>query len=394
MLEDKVIEDILRRQDTPCYIFDTQVLKGRIRYLKAHLPEKVKLCYAIKANPFVTKAAAEVADRVELCSPGEVNISLKAGVRPEQMVISGVYKTPEYIEQLAVSHPDIGHYTVESMEQLALLFKAGRENRRRIPVLLRLTSGNQFGLDEEELLSIIRDRDLYTEIDIRGIQYFSGTQKAAPRRIAKELTRLDALCTRLQDEEGFTVRELEYGGGFFVSYFQEEAFDEEAYLAEISALLQPLCEKTEVVLELGRSIAASCGTYLTRVVDMKTNKKQKYLIVDGGIHQLVYYGQTMAMKHPVIHKWKADPEQAAENCAICGSLCTVNDILVKQYPLSDPRIGDVLLFEKAGAYSMAEGIALFLSREIPAVYLVGADGKLQNVRPQIPVDSLYTITDK
>ncbi len=394
MLEDKAIEEILRRQDTPCYIFDTQVLAERIRYLKERLPEKVKLCYAIKANPFVTKAAAEVADRVELCSPGEVNISLKAGVRPEQMVISGVYKTPEYIEQLAVSHPDIGHYTVESMEQLALLFKAGRENRRRIPVLLRLTSGNQFGLDEEELLSIIRDRDLYTEIDIRGIQYFSGTQKAAPRRIAKELAKLDALCTRLQDEEGFTVRELEYGGGFFVSYFQEEAFDEDAYLAEISALLQPLCEKTEVVLELGRSIAASCGTYLTRVVDMKTNKKQKYLIVDGGIHQLVYYGQTMAMKHPLIHKWKEDPEQAAEDCSICGSLCTVNDILVKQYPLADPRIGDVLLFEKAGAYSMAEGIALFLSREIPAVYLVGADGRLQNVRPQIPVDSLYTITDK
>ena len=152
--------------------------------------------------------------------------------------------------------------------------------------------------------------------------------------------------------------------------------------------MQPLCEKTQVVLELGRSIAASCGTYLTRIVDMKTNKKQKYLVVDGGIHQLVYYGQTMAMKHPMIRKWKADERMETEDCAICGSLCTVNDILVKQYPLADPRIGDVLLFEKAGAYSMAEGIAMFLSRELPAVYLLDTDKKLKQVRAQIPVDSL------
>ena len=388
MLEDKIIEDILRRQDTPCYIFDTQVLQERIEYLKTHLPKKLKLCYAIKANPFVTRAAAKVAERVELCSPGEINIGLKTGVRPEQMVISGVYKTPEYMEKLAEKYPDIGHYTVESMEQLALLFNIGRALKRRIPVLLRLTSGNQFGLDETELFSIIRDRELYKEIDILGIQYFSGTQKGTARRIGRELLKLEALCTRLQEEENFTVQELEYGGGFFVSYFQEENFDEEGYLAEISALLQPLCEKTQVVLELGRSIAASCGTYLTRIVDMKTNKKQKYLVVDGGIHQLVYYGQTMAMKHPMIRKWKADERMETEDCAICGSLCTVNDILVKQYPLADPRIGDVLLFEKAGAYSMAEGIAMFLSRELPAVYLLDADKKLKQVRAQIPVDSL------
>ena len=133
MLKDKTIEEILRKQDTPCYIFDTQVLQERIGYLKTHLPEKLKLCYAIKANPFVTRAAAGVADRVELCSPGEINIGLKTGVRPEQMVISGVYKTPEYMEKLAEKYPDIGHYTVESMEQLALLFNIGRALKRRIP---------------------------------------------------------------------------------------------------------------------------------------------------------------------------------------------------------------------------------------------------------------------
>ena len=391
MLEDNIIEELVRKQETPCYVFDHLALEQRIRCLKAALPEAMKLCYAVKANPFMVKEAAQLADRVELCSPGEVNICLNAGIPPEKMVISGVYKTPEYIDWLIRAYPDVGRYTVESMEQLAILFRAGQATGGKIPVLLRLTSGNQFGMDEKELRAVIRDRELYKEIDICGIQYFSGTQKHTSRRVIKELTFLQRFCADLRENEGFTVREVEYGGGFFVPYFQEEGFDEAAYLREISEVLQQLCDTAEVVLELGRSIAASCGTYVTRVVDVKNNKGQKYAIVDGGIHQLVYYGQMVAMKKPFLRKWQEDPTQQKDGWTVCGSLCTVNDILVKQYPLSGVKIGDVLLFEKTGAYSMSEGMALFLSREIPAVFALDAGKHLKRLRPRIAVDRLTGI---
>lgn len=388
MLEDRIIEELVQKRQTPCYVFDYRVLQERVSWLKSHLPDKLELCYAVKANPFIAGEAAGQTERVELCSPGEVNISLNAGIPPEQMVISGVYKTPEYIDWLIRTYPDVGRYTVESMEQLALIFRAGQQTGRRIPVLLRLTSGNQFGMDETELRRVIRDRELYKEIDICGIQYFSGTQKHTAKRVTKELSFLDTLCRDLEETEGFCVRELEYGGGFFVRYFQEESFDETAYVREISQALENLCGKRKVILELGRSIAASCGTYVTRVVDVKTNKGQRYAIVDGGMHQLVYYGQMMAMKRPPLCLWKEDGQQEKADWTVCGSLCTTNDILVKQYPFSGVRIGDVLLFAYAGAYSMSEGMALFLSREIPAIYGLTADGRLQSLRPQIPVDEL------
>ena len=192
----------------------------------------------------------------------------------------------------------------------------------------------------------------------------------------------------LKEQEGFTVREIEYGGGFYVPYFQEEAFDEDTYLQDIAEEMQRLCDVTDVVLELGRSIAASCGTYITRVVDVKINKGQKYAIVDGGIHQLVYFGQMMAMKKPFLQKWQEEKTQKKEEWTICGSLCTANDILVKQYPLSEVKIGDVLLFERTGAYSMSEGMALFLSRELPAVFAIKTEGELKNLRPRIAVDEL------
>ena len=52
----------------------------------------------------------------------------------------------------------------------------------------------------------------------------------------------------------------------------------------------------------------------------------------------------------------------------------MNDILVKASPLPEVAIGDTLCFHNTGAYCVTEGIALFLSRDLPAVYLVNPDG--------------------
>ena len=107
-------------------------------------------------------------------------------------------------------------------------------------------------------------------------------------------------------------------------------------------MLQAMKYQGPVTLELGRSIAAACGTYVTQIVDTKTNKGENYAIVDGGIHQLVYYGQSMAMKQPKMQFIKTSPSDQAVNHLpkqlwnICGSLCTINDILVKQLPLAQP----------------------------------------------------------
>ncbi|MPN20285.1 L-glutamyl-[BtrI acyl-carrier protein] decarboxylase [bioreactor metagenome] len=152
--------------------------------------------------------------------------------------------------------------------------------------------------------------------------------------------------------------------------------------------------KTKLTLELGRSIAASCGAYLTSVVDKKTNKGQNYAIVDGGMHQLVYYGQSMAMKHPFVHELTPRMDAETEPWNICGSLCTINDILVKQLPMRRPTIGDVLVFENAGAYCAAEGIALFLSRDLPAVMLLKNGHEPVCARTHMPTELLNTPNDE
>lgn len=387
-MTDEQIHTLTTQYGTPLYVFDINVLRRRIAYLRNSLPG-VRLCFAVKANPFLLQELRGFADRFEVCSPGEAEICNRAHIPAAQQVISGVYKTPSVMEKMIAQGNGPRLFTVESVRQFRLLSGLAEQYRKPINVLLRLTSGNQFGMEEQEIVQLVQEREGYPLVCIRGIQFFSGTQKTSLKRLRRELEAVDTFVCALQETCGFTVQELEFGPGFPVNYFQGQAFDEDAFLAGFSNLLAGLRCGARVTLELGRSIAASCGSYLTRVVDIKQNRGQNYAIVDGGMHQMVYYGQSMAMQHP---QCRIYPPRSgdAENWNLCGSLCTVNDILVKQLPVAGLKCGDVFAFGNTGAYCMTEGISLFLSRALPRIVLLRAEGAPLLVREALPTDRINT----
>jgi diaminopimelate decarboxylase len=121
---------------------------------------------------------------------------------------------------------------------------------------------------------------------------------------------------------------------------------------------------------------------------MKTNKNGNYAILDGGINQLVYYGQTMAMRIPYydIYPEKSDKNEKIYN--LYGSLCTVNDIIVKNIGVNGLEIGDTFIFKNVGAYSMTEGISLFLSRDLPKVVIFNRNKEYIVVRDTVKTSSI------
>ena len=155
-----------------------------------------------------------------------------------------------------------------------------------------------------------------------------------------------------------------------MEYFKD--FTEEtdmALLAEAAEAVREFAGKYPLTVEMGRFFAAESGSYLTSVMDVKTNGDATYVICDGGINQLNYYGQNMAMKVPPISVLnKPEVSERADYC-LCGSLCTTADILVRKAELPKLDIGDVICFSRCGAYSISEGIAIFLSRSLPNVAL-------------------------
>lgn len=393
-MDDLTIRQAIKEFGTPAYIFDLDSFTARLNKIQNKLGKRAELCYAMKANPFLIKAAHRQIRRFEVCSPGEFAICEREGILRSEIILSGVNKEELDIEYIMDSG-SVSVYTVESLNQLALLDRCSRARELPISVLMRVTSGNQFGLDPEDISAIIAKRDSYPYITFLGLQLYSGTQKRKIDKITKELSFLDDFCLQLKEQYGYEAAELEYGPGFYIPYFKSDPrIDENALLTEFCSSLDSLKFDGHITLEMGRFLAADCGYYATSIVDQKTNAGQHYCIIDGGIHHINYYGQAMAMKTPFYRFLSSHPakernsnEKEDIRWNICGSLCTVGDIIVKELSLPNAHIGDILVFEKMGAYSVTEGIYLFLSRRLPKILFLDGQ-RLILVRDGASTDSI------
>lgn len=208
-MDNHILQEAARTYNTPCYIFDLDVFISRIRRMEQILGKQVNIYYAMKANPFLTAAAAQAAGGLEVCSPGEYAICRRARVPTQKIVLSGVNKEESHIRSV-MAEQGAGTYTAESLNQLRLLEAcAGAAGRTGVRVLLRLTSGNQFGMDEEDILASIRNRNTYPHLDLAGLQYYSGTQKKGIEKIEKELVKLDSFMDFVREHLDFEFRELE-----------------------------------------------------------------------------------------------------------------------------------------------------------------------------------------
>lgn len=360
---------------TPAYYFDTDVFEKRIDFVKGELLD-IPLTFSIKANPFLLSRLPQNLRHVEVCSPGELKICKFYGIPGSRIIYSGVNKEIEDVTEAIEYGVDIA--TAESILHVKLeqeaAYKAGKQQK----VILRLTSGNQFGMSEEDILSILGNQEKYLNLDIYGIHYYSGTQKKK-RQIDKDFEKLDAALTLFKKKTGFVPKLIEMGPGFPVDYFNPPYDEtEEMTLRENKETILAFAEKYPLGIEMGRYLAAPCGTFASRVKDVKNNSDTNYIICDGEIHHLKYHGQTMAMQIPEMEILNVSTE--SRPYCICGSLCTVADVLVREVELPVVSRNDVILFHRCGAYSVTEGSALFLSRKMPEVYLYNEATGLEKMR--------------
>ncbi|MDD6077898.1 MAG: alanine racemase [Clostridiales bacterium] len=365
-MDEITLQSIAEAFGTPLYAFDTDEFAARATRVQQALIG-VPLCYSMKANPFLLAELPDTFRWVEVCSPGELRICERLGLAPQRILYSGVNKGEEDIERAICD--GVGLLTAESPLHLERIHRCAAQHNRVVNVLLRLTAGSQFGMDEPVLTELIARRAQYPAVRITGIHFFSGTQKRKASLIRDELSQLDAYLQRLQDELGFTAHQVEYGPGLAAEYFRAPYEERELKLLDDCApFLRDFAQRYPLCVEMGRFFAAPCGVYLTRAVDAKCNRSVSYIICDGGMHQLRYDGQTMGMQAPPITVLGAQTRELLPQ-TLCGSLCTTADVLVRQAALPKIRIGDVIAFARCGAYSVMEGPAAFLSRETPRVVL-------------------------
>lgn len=356
---------------TPFYLIEKNTVKNRVAQIKARLPKTAKLCYAIKANAFLVSMLKDEDILFEVCSPGELSICEKVGLAASKIVFSGVVKSQEDVKR--AYNLGVHTITLESIAHCDYLLEAVKtEPEHEQQVILRLNGGNQFGMSEKDIASCITKLLAVPSVKIRGIHFFTGTQKKA-KTITEEIAFIESYCEKVAAEHNLPSLEIEYGAGLPYDYFSGSS-EKENYTAldDFSKLIEH--SHFNYVIELGRYVASPCAKYVTKIMDVKGDDKNHYCLIDGGINHINYFGQMMGMKVPhVEHIPQAQAFSNAGNYTIAGSLCTTADIVLRKLPLASPAIGDLLVFGDIGAYSITEGIYLFLSHPLPAVLC--ADGE-------------------
>lgn len=384
-MEKKDFEKVIRDFQTPCYVFDLDILEQRVKIIKDILGQNISACFAMKANPFLIRPMDCYIDKFEVCSPGEYEICMRQGINPEKIVVSGVNKTPASMDRIMSLSRGKGIFTIESRQHYDVLSRCARKYGVKLKVYIRLSSGNQFGMDKKNVETVIELSKKDNHIDVEGIHYYSGTQKKL-KKVRKEMEELSEYGNYLKEKYDIRNLELEYGPGLSVAYFDTDKVEEaQVQLEQLRDILNLTKTFSHISIEMGRFIASECGYYITGVADVKITENSNYCIVDGGIHQINYYGQLMGMKKPRI-TYLPERSEHVGKWTMCGSLCTINDVIVRDLEIGMPQIGDHMIFHTCGAYSVTEGMALFLSRELPQILFYSANTGFQCVRRPMGTD--------
>ncbi len=348
--------------DTPFFLFHEDRLRDNVICLKKQAGVRYTVCFSVKSNPWYAASAAQYADYVEVCSPGEWELCKRQGISLDRIIVGGIYKSDKELKELVESHPR--RISIESIGQLIWADKYASAVRSGADILLRISSGNQFGMEPDVVVDILKHQNRFPSLRFRGIHYYSGTQKRRIKDVEEDITLLESVAEKARGN----FLEIEYGPGLGVPQFQNHNPAEYAScLSYLFDRLQVLSEQFQITLECGRLLTADTGVYITEIVDKKVNNGRTYYIVDGGIHHLQYDGQIKGQFSPFIYAGKNSRMDKNREATICGALCTSNDVLVRSANLPEKEPGERLIFLNAGAYCVTEGTNFFLSRDLPMV---------------------------
>ena len=374
---------------SPFFAYDRSLLRARVTQLRSALPAKLKLHYAMKANPMPAVVAfmAGLVDGIDVASAGELKVALDAGADPAEVSFAGPGKRDPELRQAVASGVLVN---VESPRELAALVAAQQELGVRARVAVRVNpdfelkgSGmkmgggpKQFGVDVEqvpELLARIGREGLAFE----GFHLFAGSQNLRAASICEAQQKSYDLALRLAAAAPSPMKFLNLGGGFGIPYFPGE---QRLELAPIGANLAAISERAardmpgaDLVIELGRFLVGEAGVYITRVVDRKVSRGQVYLVTDGGLnHHLSAsgnFGQVIRKNYPVAIANRAGSEQT-EIASVVGPLCTPLDLLADRMELPVAEVGDWVAVFQSGAYGATASPQAFLSQPVCAEVLV------------------------
>jgi len=369
--DDSACQELAQAHGTPCFAYSAPRALEAFRQLREVLPRRVRLAYAVKANPHseLLQLFAEQGASFDCASGGELRRVGELNLPPGRLFYAGPGKRREELALALQLGARIQAESWEDLEQLESLTEAPVDVNLRVHPLQGADEGNRiiggtgpsaFGVDEEALPDLLARARALRRVHIRGLQVFAASNQRDAAKLLATHAMVLALGERLQCEHGLALAQIDLGGGLGVPYAEgEKPLDLLTFGQGLDRLLkQHPWFQGELVLEPGRFLAAPCGVYLARVLRVKESRGTRFVILEGGINHLLrplLTGEAFPVK--AVHH--LGPPRPA---TLAGPLCTSLDRL-GEVSLPELKPGDLLAFGMTGAYGFSEAMTRFLSHE-------------------------------
>ena len=381
---------------TPAYVYSAATIRDRIGAFSAGFasyPHAIH--YGLKANSnlAVVRVVRAAGALVDANSGGEIDVALRAGYAPDDIILTGVGKTPAEIDQaVALGVKAINAESAGELDRIAAVARA-RQTVARValrvnpdvvadshPHISTGLSTHKFGVPIREARAIARQAGARAELAFVGLHVHVGSQMLGLEPLRQAANAVVGLARELRDDH-VTMEHVDLGGGLGIAYDGEEVPSADQYAAALIEIVRP--SGLTLVVEPGRAIVGAAGMLLTSVVDVKPQPggKKWFVVLDAGMSELMRPALYGAYHRIVcVEPRAADPVV----CDVVGPICESSDVFGVDRLLPLPTVGAVVAVLDAGAYGSAMA-SNYNRHPLPAEVMVDA-GAWRVVRRRQTID--------
>jgi diaminopimelate decarboxylase len=372
--------EIAAAAGTPCYVYDA----GAIRSAYATLDQAFDgyphaIHYALKANSAlaIVRLLQSLGSHADANSLGEVDVALRCGFRPDQIVFTGVGKSAAEIDRavalglLAINVESPGE--LDRIDQRAIAQDAVARVALRVnpdidakshPHISTGLKSNKFGVPIDEAPALFREMASRRGLHPVGAHVHIGSQITTLDPLSKAAEAVVALARDLRSE-GVELQHLDMGGGLGISYDGSPVVDPADYVRALVTATGG--SNLKVAIEPGRVLVGPAGVLLSSVVDVKQFPGAKrFIVLDAGMTELMRPALYNAYHRiePLVRREGADVP-----VDIVGPICESTDAYARDRLFPPVDVGDIVMVRDVGAYGAVMGHT-YLRRPLPPEVLV------------------------
>ena len=358
-IEKTSVLDIAKKNKTPFYLYSSkQIEENYINFAKIFRNVNPLICFAAKANTNLTimRMLGKLGSGADVVSGGELLKALKAGIKPQKIVFSGVGKTEDELK-LAIKNK-ILLINVESESEAILINKIGKKINKIVPIGFRINpnvdakthkkistgkSENKFGVSIKSFSSFYKNIKQFKHLKINAVSVHIGSQILSDTPYKKTL---DVLLKVIRDLN-IKLKYVDLGGGFGIKYNKK---DKQANLNNYAKLVYDFKNKLNcnIIFEPGRSLVGNTGILVSKIQYIKKGSNKNFIIIDAGMNDFMRTALYDA-SHDIVPIIRTNKKKQ-EPIEFVGPICETTCKFVKYEKYQKLKEGDFVAITNVGAY--------------------------------------------